>query len=547
MVIRGRLAPWVRERAVWLALGAVVLVYVTTRLALVWRFPVFSDEAAYAGWAQRVHDSASDRFVSLANGKEPLLPWLGAVLIWLRVGAITSLRLISVLSGLVSLSVAVLLARRLGGAWAGVVAAAVYALLPLFVVHDVLGLMEPLLTATVMLSLYLTVRLAERPRLDLAIILGLALGAGVLTKASGQLTVVLVGTGLVLLPWRSPEIRSRLSRFVGCIALALLLCGVIHAVLKLSPLYYEQAQIQKSAVAVRGFDAAFAHPLRWFDENWPGYQAALRGYLTIPIALVAVAGLVYGILARARLAIVIALWSLTALVADVLFGEAGYARYLLPAIAPLPALVAHGALQLARSARRVVPPSRYALMAAAGVVLLVVAAPLYLTASVLAGPATARYPGLDDAQFVTGWTAGHPWTGAARELRLRAGGQKALVELGDLSSGVLTFDLMSDPNLTFARYDQLGSQHARFAVENGVPLPSDSGPGQLRVVWQEQRPRHGVTLRLYERGIVVEGRFVTTADGLRSLIGGGDGAFDTYTRAHPAVRAWYEWFEAQIH
>jgi len=529
-------------RTVWIALGTIVLFYLTTRLSLVWRFPVFSDEAAYAGWAQRVHDSSSDRFVSLANGKEPLLSWLGAVLIWLRVGSVTALRLISVASGLVSLTVAVLLGRRLGGWWSGIAAGAIYVLLPLFVVHDVLGLMDPLVAATAMASLYLMVRLVETPRLDLAFLLGLSLGAGVLTKASAQLTVALMVTGVLLVPWRS---RRALS-WAAFMVVALALCGLIHSVLKLSPLYYEQAQIQRSAVAVRGFHAAFAHPLRWFDLNWPDYQSALAGYLTVPVVLLALAGLVYGLQARQRLALVLGIWVLANLVADVLFGEAGYARYLLPAIAPLVVLAGHGAAQLALASRRVVAQSRWTVATAVGVVALVALEPLYLTGSVLASPATARYPGLDDTQFVTGWTAGQAWQNAAGAIRRLAGGDKGIVALDGLTSGELGLELSSDTNLSFVRSDDPSSPKARFVVVSGVPRPPNEGPGDLRLVWREARPRHGVVLSIYERTITVDGTVVRTADQLRALIGGGDKRFDQYTRAHPRVSEWYAWFASEV-
>lgn len=530
-----------RERALWLALGAVVAAYVATRLALVWRFPVFSDEAAYAGWAQRVHDSPADRFVSLANGKEPLLTWLGAVLISLHVGSVTALRLVSFAAGLVSLAMSLLLGRRLGGVWSAVAAGVTYTLLPLFVVHDVLGLMEPLVTSLALVTLYLVVRLADRPTLSLSLLLGLALGAGLLTKETAKLTVVLTATGLALLPWPRVPLR-RLAAWVGCMLVALALAWTAYSVLKLSPLWYQQSQIRQQAVAVRGLGPALSHPLRWFGENWPSYRAALAGYLTIPVAVLAVAGLGFGVRARSRLAAVIALWALAELLADFLFATTGYPRYLLPAVAPTAILAGHGAAELARRAWRWGTANRYVLAIASGVLLVVVVQPLYLTGSVLAGPATATYPGLDDSQFVTGWTAGKAWADAASAIRRSAGGAPAIVELGDLASGVLTIDLGSSHNLSFVRFDDPHAPEARFAVENGVPLPANTGPGSLRLVWEEQRPRHGVPLRIFERGLVVRGTFVTTAGELRRLVArGNDSAFDAYTRRHPSVRAWYDW------
>ena len=70
-------------------LGTVVLAgFAATRLALLWRFPPFTDEALYAQWACRDTRSRRTASISLASGKEPLLPW--AAMGWIRLGATRS-------------------------------------------------------------------------------------------------------------------------------------------------------------------------------------------------------------------------------------------------------------------------------------------------------------------------------------------------------------------------------------------------------------------------------------------------------------------------
>src|ERR1051326_5197094 len=76
------------------ALAGIVALFLATRLALVWRFPPFLDESLYASWAKEIHDSGQNRYVSLANGKLPLLPWLGAVVMWLGAAPLTAVRVV---------------------------------------------------------------------------------------------------------------------------------------------------------------------------------------------------------------------------------------------------------------------------------------------------------------------------------------------------------------------------------------------------------------------------------------------------------------------
>ena len=90
-------------------------------------------------------------------------------------------------------------------------AAGLYAVVPYFLVHDSIGLFEPLVTALALLALVLQLRLAEEPRLDLALLLGITLGAGLLAKErTEQLRCAVIGPfsgatqSSVLSPQHSP-------------------------------------------------------------------------------------------------------------------------------------------------------------------------------------------------------------------------------------------------------------------------------------------------------------------------------------------------------
>src|SRR5688572_11159427 len=100
-------------RTALLAVGGLVLLYLALRLALIERFPPFTDEALYADWTLQGFEEPDARFLALANGKEPLLPWLGMVWMALGADALTAVRLVSVAAGLVTLVAVGVLGWRL--------------------------------------------------------------------------------------------------------------------------------------------------------------------------------------------------------------------------------------------------------------------------------------------------------------------------------------------------------------------------------------------------------------------------------------------------
>jgi len=82
--------------------------------------------------------------------------------------------------------------------------------------------------------------------------------------------------------------------------------------------------------------------------------------------------------------------------------------------------------------------------------------------------------------------------------------------------------------------------HSDYVVTNDLPLPAGGfGLGTLQQVQTFPRPRNGVALGLYRRGVAWRGHFYTTADALRHGLGLDDRHFDAFIVRHPRMRAWY--------
>jgi 4-amino-4-deoxy-L-arabinose transferase-like glycosyltransferase len=517
-------------------------VYAATRLAVLWRFPPFIDESAYAMWAQRVHDGVNDRFVALAYGKLPLPSWLGSAFVFAGIEPLAAVRLVSFFAGLGSLVLAAVLAGRLGGRYAAIAAAALWIILPLTFVHDVIGVFEPLVTVLLALSLYLQIRLAERPTYGIALLLGLAMGAGLLTKETGLVALLLFPASLIVFDWRRDGLTRRLVTWAGYALTALALTGVIYLVLTLSELWDDYATARDSLGASRGLGAGLSHPLRWFNAVWPGYRTELLGFLTIPIILVIIAGIVVAVLRFRRLALLYLLWIVAPLVIVVLFLANPFSRYLVP-VAPLLTVFGGYALALGAAAlrERVRMPDRRRVVAAAAAVVVVILAAIF-DVRVLVNPDTAPYPGLAREEYASGWAAGTGFDGLADELRGRAAGRPILIAWFAGYTEALPLLLRHDPEIQVVRADPGKTGPAAtsdYVVQNGWPPPADHGFGELQPVWTYRRPDNGTPLVLLERGVRWQDRFYATPEELRAGLGLPDRDFDRFIAANPDIGAWY--------
>ena len=527
----------IRSRPVAAAVIAIGAVYVVTRLLLLWRFPPFWDEAQYAGWTHEGFVDSHARFIALANGKQPMLPWLGMSLMTLGIGPLTAVRLVSALSGLITLVMMGLIGHRLGGLRVALVAAAGGAVAPYLFVHNSMGLMEPLVAATATTALYLQLRLAEEPRLDVALLLGIVLAVGLLTKETGKFALGLLPLSLLCFGWNDPRWPGRLARWASYAALAAVLAAVGYSILRLSDLYGEMERAGRAIGLHRDYGEALRHPARWAEQNWPVFRAGLGGYLTAPVVVLAAIGAGLGLRRRSPVAAVLVGWVLAVLVGATLLALLAFPRYILVSVPPIVILAAYG---LVRTAEAVAERAgRHGRPVVAGVVAVAVVPMLLFDARVLANPNTTRYPGLDDRQFATSGTSGHAWVEVAKELERRLGDRPAVVQLADLSSPALSLLLLDRPNIELVTGTDPRARAAPLAIENGPQLRRANGLLQLRVLFEVHRPRGGKPLTLLERGVAWEGGFYTDPDALRAGLGLSDERFDAFVGAHPEVQAWY--------
>ena len=91
----------IRTHVIWAILAVLSLVglYFSTRLVNLTIIPIFTDEAIYLRWGQIALADPRWRFISLLDGKQPLLIWLFLPALKLIADPLVAGRMVSIFAG----------------------------------------------------------------------------------------------------------------------------------------------------------------------------------------------------------------------------------------------------------------------------------------------------------------------------------------------------------------------------------------------------------------------------------------------------------------
>ena len=540
--LSARIDSFGRRQALALGYAGVVLVYVVTRLLLVWRFPVHVDEATFATWTlngRTYGDTAL--FQALANGQQPLLEWLGVA--WMHAGVepVTALRLVSFIAGGLTLAVVAVFATRIYSAPIGLLAAALYAIMPFTLLYSVLGLYDPLATAFIAAAMLLQYELARKPRLDLALLLGFAFSGAVLTKLTAYSALYLVPVSALIFDWRRAGLPRRLAVWVGGLAAAFFMAWIASRIIQLSEFANDLSK-SREVLAKNSLGTVLNDPGYWISRNWPPYRNGIHVYMTAPLVVAAAVGVALLLKHRWRVGAYLSVWIVVPLGGLVLLAQIPYSRWLVIIAPPLIIVAAGGLVETIRWIGSLARPSRGRWLVVVAAVVAVLPA-LVFDARLLASPTQQPLPGDDDEAYITGYPAGTPWKAVGAELRRLSVGRKLVVAAAPNCCGYLPLVIRHDPAISLLQIEATDIPGALYAIDNGTALPPRASGLSWRRSWTYTRPRHGLPVNLYQSGVVINLKFAGSPDELRAGIGGTDADYDAYLRAHPAVKAWVDsWY-----
>ncbi len=332
--------------SILLGLGIMVL-FLVLRLVKLTIFPIFADEAIYIRWAQVMKSEPTLRFLPLSDGKQPLFMWLMIPFFKFFTDPLVAGRMVSILSGLASLVGLFLLTYYLFKSQrAALMAIFIYSILPFTFFFDRMALVDSLLLAFAIWTLFLSALLVEYQRIDLAILTGLVLGGGLITKSPAMFFVILIPTTVLLMKFKKKSFSlgqlfsakggfTSGGKLVGLWLIIYLFAFGIYNLLRLGPEF--------QMIAIRNKDYVFSlseilsHPCDPFLIHLQDITTWFPNLFTLPILVVSGLGLVISLIDRKKWRVILILlaWLMIPLLAQSAIAKVFTPRYLLYTIFPL--------------------------------------------------------------------------------------------------------------------------------------------------------------------------------------------------------------------
>ncbi len=373
-----------------------IVLYFITRLTNILALPIFTDEAIYTRWAQIAKNDAAWLFISLTDGKQPLFIWMAILFMPFTKDPLLAGRLVSVFAGLSTVVGLYFLTTELfNNKKMALLASLFYIFYPFALVYDRIALYDSLVATFAVWSLYIEILLVKRLKFILAVVLGVVIGLGMLTKTSADFFLVLLPASLLLFPFKDKMQNKKFRKWVVFAGVAVVLANLLYFLLRLSPLYY--IINQKNAVFIYPFKEWIQHPFTYLFSNLSGLTSWLLGYMTIPFLLLVLTAFLFK-QKFLREKILLLLWFIVPFFALAVFGKLIYPRFILFMTIPLLVLATFALYQLLQAAR-------YKVLQ---VLVFLVFTILFFKTDyfILTNFSKAPIPQTDKEQFLTDWPSG---------------------------------------------------------------------------------------------------------------------------------------------
>lgn len=387
---------FIKKYYLFFSLAAIIVLYFFTRLFHILTLPIFTDEAIYLHWTQVAANDASWRFISLTDGKQPMYVWVAIVFFKVIHDPLLAGRLVSVGTGFVSTIGMFFLGWELfKNKKIGLLSSLFYSLYPFAIVYDKMAMYDSMVAMFIIWILYFTILLVRHVRLDLGMILGMVIGAGMLTKTNADFGFILLPFSLLLFPFKKHFDKNRLYHFILFSLVALVIANAMYAILRLSPYYYIIGQ--KNLTFIYSFHDFIRQPFAFVVGNTQGLGGWFVEYITVPFLVLVIASFfVDKKFFKEKLLLLI--WFIVPFTLFAFDGKVLYPRYLLSMTMSLIPLGAYALFVLQQKIKQ----------ASLKVLLSIVFASMFLVNDyfLLTNFADAYIPQADKGQYFTDWPSG---------------------------------------------------------------------------------------------------------------------------------------------
>lgn len=312
-------------------LVGLIILFLITRLVNLQILPIFQDESAYLALALKIASNPFkfwDHSLLLPIAKPPLFILLEAFFLRFHLDFLISARFVSVVSGFSSLIGVYFLTKHLTSTKTALIAVLLYIVSPFTLFYDRLAIMESMLTALTIWAVYHSVRFRQNWARH-GIWLMILIGAALLTKQTGNLTIAVSISALIFTAW-SQKSRDKFNILTGA-AIFISLGYLISFLLRLSPNYNFYQSFKPADLVVLGKDSLFPiliNNLR-ADLSW------FKSFLTYPVFILSIVAFGYLFFKQKRQFLILIAWLLLPIFIQSTVAKSLFPRYLLVAFPPV--------------------------------------------------------------------------------------------------------------------------------------------------------------------------------------------------------------------
>lgn len=307
-----------------LALGLLLRLYHLTLL------PVFVDEAIYIRWSQVMGAEPTLRFLPLSDGKQPLFMWILMFYVRRLADPLFAGRLLSVVAGMGTMfgifAVSHLLFKN---KIVSLVAILIWAISPFSLFFDRMALVDALLAAFGVWTLFFSILTAKTQRLDLAMVTGFVLGGALLTKSPAIFFVLLIPT-----TWIFVKKPKQIIKLAILFLASLLIAYGMYNILRLGPNFH--------LISSRNSDYVFPLSHLWLNPKDPfifHFREIFIDWLVKigpwPILGLVIIGLAAGLKKYWKEIVVLGLWFIAPVLVQSMYFKVFTARYFVFVLPPL--------------------------------------------------------------------------------------------------------------------------------------------------------------------------------------------------------------------
>lgn len=385
------------------------------------------------------------------DGKQPLLIWLTGLSSLIFQNPVIAGRLISLISGLFSVSGIYLIGKTFRSEKTGIIAAGLYCISPFFLVYDSLVLMDGLLLALNIWSVYFVFKTAKTRNLLYAVFAGILTGLGLLTKTSANFWLMLLPAGILLLPDFS---RKRILKYLISILIIILLSKIIESLLRFSSYYGMIAS--KNSEFFGSINDLMQNPFKLALPNIYKIADWYVNYIGIGIWIFA---FISGFLKSKRLILYFGLTVFIPTVIMIFMGKQLYPRHLLFMVWPVLFMAAAGAVDLMDAVKQ----KKRLLLILMVIIGAVCLTPLYTDYKLISDYQNAPIPKIDRWQLISGRPAGIGLERLVKFLEKYSDRKVAVMTdmpIGILPDGPAVF-FHGNRNFTFLGFDSIKDYFVR--------------------------------------------------------------------------------------